>query len=141
MDIIKELAECVLFFLPARVRNALFFASSYAKHWLHYKGSKTKQNARDALALVPRHHKEGKEKGLRAVLSQEKVVERIARQLHYADVVNLSLASRGIREAVFPRQGVDERHPRYYSCWGNKKYDCWACGIQVCAVRNVPILV
>ncbi|KAI0437300.1 hypothetical protein F4803DRAFT_539317 [Xylaria telfairii] len=133
MDIMKGLAECVFFFLPARARNVLFFASSYAKHWLHYKGAKTKQNARDTLALVPRrHHREAKQKGLRAVLSQEKVIEQIARQLHYVDVVNLSLASRGIREAVFLRQGVDETHPRYYSCWGNKKYDCWACGIQVC---------
>ncbi|RYC56449.1 hypothetical protein CHU98_g9751 [Xylaria longipes] len=117
INIIKVLADCIFFFLPARVRSALFFANRYAMHRFHHKGSRTKQNARDAYALFPRrhHNREGKEKGLHLVLSQEAVVERIAHHLHYADIVNLSLASRGIREAVFPRQDtskVDEKHPR-----------------------------
>ncbi|KAI0458627.1 hypothetical protein F5B21DRAFT_400078 [Xylaria acuta] len=137
MNVIKGLADCVFFFLPARVRSALFFANRYARHWFHHKASKTKQNVRDTYALFPRRpqNRGAKEQGLHSVLSQEAVLERIARHLHYADIVNLSLTSRGIREAVFPRQdnsAVDERHPRYYSCWGNKKYDCWACGIQIC---------
>ncbi|KAI0866593.1 hypothetical protein F4860DRAFT_499914 [Xylaria cubensis] len=137
IDVVKGFADCVFFFLPARAHNALFFANRYARHWLHYRRSKTKQNARDAYALLPRrhHNKEGKEKGLFSILSQEAIVEKIARDLHYADVVNLSLASRGIREAVFPRQDasdVENKDLRYSSCRGNRKYDCWACGIQIC---------
>ncbi|KAI1749999.1 hypothetical protein F4782DRAFT_510982, partial [Xylaria castorea] len=139
IDVMKGLADCVFFFLPARVHNALYFASQYARHWLQYKRSRTKQNARDAYALLPRRHlnREGKEKGLHFILSEETISRQIASHLHYADIVNLSLASRGVREVVFPRQDaskVDNRGPRYYSCWGNEKYDCWACGIQICHV-------
>ncbi|KAI0469604.1 hypothetical protein F4859DRAFT_487205 [Xylaria cf. heliscus] len=137
LNVLKGIAEVVFFFLPARARNAVFFANRYAERWFRYKGSRTKQSAQETLTLLPRRqrNRKGEEKGLHSVLSQEKVAERIMRQLHYADVVNLSLTSRGIREAVFPRQdmsSVEEKHPRYYSCWGKKKYDCWACGIQVC---------
>ncbi|KAI0903975.1 hypothetical protein F4823DRAFT_616644 [Ustulina deusta] len=126
----------ITYIIPARVQNSVFFARRYIGHWLSSKGFRTKHQIPNTYCLLPRHvnNTEGQEKGLPNLLSHE-VVRRIAQKLHYVDVVSLSLTSKRIREALFPRQKRstgEERQLRYYSCWGNKKSDCWVCGIQIC---------
>ncbi|KAI3332065.1 hypothetical protein HD806DRAFT_179665 [Xylariaceae sp. AK1471] len=137
---VTGLAGCLYSIMPKRAQRALLFASRYTRHWFYYKSSRTKHKIRDVYTLSPRAHcTDGKDKALADVLTNVEqkgvVIEWIAPKLHYVDLVNLSLTSRRIREAVFPRQQGstgDERQLRYYSCWGNEKYDCWACEIQIC---------
>ena len=61
----------------------------------------------------------------------------IARELHFVDVINLSVASRGLRDALFPKADVAARTRalRSYTCEGYKS-DCSICGIQICHVRQ-----
>ncbi|KAI1150108.1 hypothetical protein F4825DRAFT_428028 [Nemania diffusa] len=134
-DIANGLAGCVSSVIPARVHNPLFFAYRYIRHWLYYRGSRAKEEVRDPHSLLlTRAHIEAKEKELYSVLSRG-ALERIVLNLHYVDVVNLSLTSKRTYKALFPKQDPseeDDRQLKYYSCWGNEKFDCWACGIQVC---------
>ncbi|KAI0096240.1 hypothetical protein GGR51DRAFT_47473 [Nemania sp. FL0031] len=135
-DIASVLAGCVDLLLPARVHNVLFFTSRYIRRWFDYKGSRTRQRLYNAYELISRRTRvlEGKEKGLHAILSPN-ILKRIVLDLHYADVVNLSLASKRTREAIFPEKkdiSPDKEQLRFYTCWGNKKSDCWACGMQIC---------
>jgi hypothetical protein len=61
----------------------------------------------------------------------------IAPQVHYVDLINLSLASKGIRRAVFPSSEVGARAERLRmsSCENGTKSQCWVCNIQICNVR------
>ena len=61
----------------------------------------------------------------------------IVRELHFVDVINLSLASRDLRDALFPKADVAARTQalRSYTCEGSK-YECSKCGIQICTVRR-----
>ncbi|KAI1166790.1 hypothetical protein F5B18DRAFT_604197 [Nemania serpens] len=129
--VIKGLAERLAWIFPARLHFSLSFASRYTRQWFRYRFSRIKQKAPDTFILTTRYARVG----LDSVLSHDVVLERIVHQLHYVDAVNLSLTTRRIRESMFPRQKsttVEEGQLRYYSCWGNKKSDCWACGIQIC---------
>jgi hypothetical protein len=96
-----------------------------------------------------------------AILGQEPVANRIARNLHYVDLVNLSLTCRRVRRALFPagdtcvlhesmcemplsvEEIVNEskpmkRGPRLIVL--NQPSDpeaslhCWGCGIRICRV-------
>lgn len=62
----------------------------------------------------------------------------LAHNVHYVDLVNLSLVSKRLRQAVFPLHGgerrLDDRALRLYSCQGSEKSQCWTCGIQICHV-------
>ncbi|KAI1111525.1 hypothetical protein F5Y14DRAFT_424844 [Nemania sp. NC0429] len=132
MGIMRGLAEIVSSLLPSRLYYSLSVTGRHVKQWFRYRASRTKQKAPESHILVTQH---ASHVGLYSVLSHDAVLERIARQLHYVDAVNLSLASRRMREAMFPRQKsslVEEKQLRYYSCVGGKKTDCWACGIQIC---------
>ncbi|KAJ8130840.1 hypothetical protein O1611_g2789 [Lasiodiplodia mahajangana] len=104
-DIVGGLAECVYLLLPTRARSALFFGSRYVGHWFDYKSSRARRGLRDAYDLMPwrTHAPKGNEKGLHSVLSSE-ILERIALDLHYVDVVNMSLTSKRIHKAIFPEQ-------------------------------------
>ncbi|KAI0404522.1 hypothetical protein F4802DRAFT_566301 [Xylaria palmicola] len=131
--LIKGIFEFICQLTPRPVYNALFFANRYARHWFRYKGSRTKQKVRDTYALSRRRARKagGQQNGLLSVLSPV-VVEKIVSDLHHVDLVNLSLTSRAIREAVFLGQGSSAVQLRQLSCWGDKKYDCRCCGVQIC---------
>lgn len=62
------------------------------------------------------------------------VLVLIARDLHYVDLVNLSLVSKSVRDVVFPRSDFATRseHFKIYSCDELTKTQCWVCMIQVC---------
>ncbi|KAI9767063.1 MAG: hypothetical protein M1839_004637, partial [Geoglossum umbratile] len=57
----------------------------------------------------------------------------IAQDLHFGDLTNLSLASKNVRQAIFPAPEFAARSEclRRYSCAGEKGR-CWACDIQIC---------
>ena len=54
----------------------------------------------------------------------------IVRELHFVDVINLSLASRSLRDALFPKADVAARTQalRSYTC-ESEKSECRRCGI------------
>ena len=68
------------------------------------------------------------------------VLVLIARDLHYVDLFNLSLASKSVRDVVFPRSDFATRseHFKIYSCDELTKTQCWICTIQVCNVNLTP---
>ena len=61
----------------------------------------------------------------------------IVRELHYVDVINLSLVSRGLRGALLLRADVAARTQalRNYTCEGSKS-ECSICGNQICSVSQ-----
>lgn len=133
--IIGGLAERLSWMVPAGLHFSLSFAGRYTRQWFRHRFSRIKRKSPDTLILTTLHT----HVGLHSVLSHDIVLERIVRQLHYVDVVNLSLTSRRIRDSMFPRQKssmADEGQLRYYSCRDNTKSDCWACGIQICDECN-----
>ncbi|KAJ2988562.1 hypothetical protein NUW58_g3910 [Xylaria curta] len=132
----RGLVDLAYDLMPTRMQYYLSFANRYIEHSFRRQRSKMSQKAQKAYALLPwrARSSKGKESGLSTVLSQE-VLERMSPHLHYVDIVSLSLTSKAIRKAVFQQHGdstVDKEQLRYYSCQGSKKYDCWACGIQIC---------
>ncbi|KAF2806448.1 uncharacterized protein BDZ99DRAFT_573960 [Mytilinidion resinicola] len=58
----------------------------------------------------------------------------IARDLHYVDLINLSLTSKSMRDVVFP--GTDHAarsdHFALYTCEPDSKTECWNCTMQTC---------
>lgn len=60
----------------------------------------------------------------------------IAYKLHYVDLVNLSLVSKSLHEAIFPTAdlGVRSEELRIYTCEDGSKSQCWVCNIQICQV-------
>ena len=59
----------------------------------------------------------------------------IVRELHYVDVINLSLASRSLRDALLPRADIAARTRalRVYTCEGSNS-ECSICENQICPV-------
>ena len=67
----------------------------------------------------------------------------VVEDLHYTDIVNLSLASKSVREAVLPADDYDRRiqHFRMYTCDSSTKMQCWVCNNQLCDVCSPPFPV
>ena len=61
----------------------------------------------------------------------------IVRELHFVDVINLSLASMGLRDALLPKTDIAARTQalRSHTCGGCRS-ECSICGIQICPVRQ-----
>jgi hypothetical protein len=64
------------------------------------------------------------------------VLQLIAYNLHYVDIINLSLVSRRIHQVIFSDSKFAEQSEllRRSTCYGNPKSQCWACNIQICTV-------
>ncbi|KAF5673868.1 hypothetical protein FHETE_3255 [Fusarium heterosporum] len=78
------------------------------------------------------------EKSLALMLQDDKIIEKVARHLHYDDLVNLSLASKLTRTATF-YSSMDScsRQERIESlcvssCLDGKKAECWSCERVIC---------
>ena len=65
----------------------------------------------------------------------------IASSLHYTDIVNLSLASKGLRQVIFPSPDLAARSEalRIHSCENGSKSQCWICSSQICQVRRYAL--
>ncbi|OCK79624.1 hypothetical protein K432DRAFT_417213 [Lepidopterella palustris CBS 459.81] len=77
------------------------------------------------------------------------VLVLIARDLHYVDLVNLSLASKSVHDAVFPGSDFLTRseHFKMYTCDIASKTQCWVCTVQICdecqiirSLRETPLV-
>jgi hypothetical protein len=65
----------------------------------------------------------------------------VVEDLHYADILNLSLTSKSVRESVLPAEDYERRvkHFRMYTCESTSKTQCWVCTNQICDVSpNSP---
>lgn len=65
----------------------------------------------------------------------------VTEELHYSDVLNLSLVSKGVRHAVLPTEYFEQRRAAFlrYTCAGEKGESCWLCRKQICIVG--PFLI
>ncbi|WZH40941.1 uncharacterized protein QYS62_001881 [Fusarium acuminatum] len=107
------------FFLPVQSKPA-------PKRWPY--------NAAQLLSQKPT----GRERSLALLLQDDRIIERVARHLHYDDLVNLSLASKLTRTAVFyPSMDPSSRRDRIESlcvasCLDGQKSECWSCERVIC---------
>jgi hypothetical protein len=66
------------------------------------------------------------------------ILTLISNHLHYADMVNLSLTSRPMRQVIFPPGEFHAASQLYktYTCRSNPRSDCWVCQVPICKVRH-----
>lgn len=74
---------------------------------------------------------------LARIFGDDIIAAAIAKNLYYADIINLCLVSRSMRAAVFPASLSSRREIlRVASCSMGKKGQCWCCGTQTCNVSD-----
>ncbi|KAF2263870.1 hypothetical protein CC78DRAFT_262477 [Lojkania enalia] len=71
---------------------------------------------------------------LQEVLTIEHVLLDLVNYLHYEDIINLSLSSKAIREAVFPGHDLEYRVPKLKDscCENDSKTICLYCNKKIC---------
>ncbi|KAF2705816.1 hypothetical protein K504DRAFT_439067 [Pleomassaria siparia CBS 279.74] len=76
----------------------------------------------------------GEPTGLADFLGIYDILILVVENLHYADIVNLSLACKSVRESVLPADDYERRllHFNMYTC-DEPKTQCWVCANQICA--------
>ncbi|KAL4944330.1 hypothetical protein BDV06DRAFT_94357 [Aspergillus oleicola] len=161
--ILKCLGSCIVRLLPQTIQKRVYFARRWVSKWaVGQRKSAEKVNAKVNMKMqsIPRRVKTkakelGKKDGktsLATVLEIGPAIPIIAKQLHHLDLVNLSLASRAVYQALYlssnligskseTEKGHIDPEPRYLrvlTCSGNEKFQCWGCGIQVCKVSLLP---
>jgi hypothetical protein len=72
------------------------------------------------------------------ILTNFDVLMLVVRNLHYVDVINLSLVSKGLRQALFPPIDRAARSAalQIYTC-SETKSNCWMCDMQICSDCSV----
>lgn len=60
----------------------------------------------------------------------------ISQQLHYTELLNLSLASKALRQFIFPSDAAYVKLLKLYCCHGRADKECWACFRPICPVRT-----
>jgi hypothetical protein len=75
---------------------------------------------------------------LQQTFNIEHVLLNVVQYLHYEDIVNLSLTSRAVREAVFPGMDMDYRvrKLKQQCCEKPTKTNCTYCNKKICEVRT-----
>jgi hypothetical protein len=75
---------------------------------------------------------------LHNILCVEHVLKEVVYWLHYEDVINLSMASKSVREAVFPSGDLIFRIPklRRWTCDPDTKSVCLYCNKGICMVSD-----
>jgi hypothetical protein len=70
------------------------------------------------------------------VLNIEHILLEVIENSHYEDIINFSLASRAVREAVFPGGDLELRVPKLkkHCCNKESKVGCFYCNKKVCLV-------
>ncbi|KAF2474143.1 uncharacterized protein BDR25DRAFT_119377 [Lindgomyces ingoldianus] len=71
---------------------------------------------------------------LQQVLNIEHVLLNIVEYSHHEDIINLSLASKAVREAVYPGRDLAHRVPKLkkYCCEKDSKKGCLYCNKRIC---------
>lgn len=71
------------------------------------------------------------------ILSSYPIMTTIARNLHYADLVQLSLASKDVHDVIFPgSKPAASSSLKKHWCFRNKSGTCWCCKNQICSLRK-----
>jgi hypothetical protein len=137
--------------LPGKFQASITFSTRYTRRWACDKGSAAGVKLRNLTGHVPTRHRNTKRSGQRLAYllsislgshdgsrkgnaSSYDILQLIAHELDYVDLVNLSLVSRSVRSVLFPpiEDQQEDRQLRYHSCYGEEKFECWTCAIQVC---------
>jgi hypothetical protein len=63
----------------------------------------------------------------------------VTEELHYSDVLNISLVSKSVRHSVFPAEFIEQRREAFqrYTCNGELSGSCWLCRKQICNVGHI----
>jgi hypothetical protein len=132
--------------LPDRFLTATSYSARYARKWTLQKFALHAIKLRDLSSRSPERPRGPKEPDIKLArilhndrASKHDILQLIAQNLDYVDLVNLSLVSKRTRSAIFPadEEWEDDRQLRFYSCYGKKKSTCWICAVQICEVRPV----
>jgi hypothetical protein len=120
------------FYYHAKSRQRIRVEKMFELRTLNAKHESCKLGARTA-TLSPGTHLQ--QFGL---LSNYDLLMMVIRSVHFVDVINLSLASKSLREALLPGAGLAARSEalRNYTCEDGTKSRCWICDIQICRVRQ-----
>ena len=137
---------------PDPLKHIVLYTTSGIRYRLRYYSKwrqRTKFETVSELRTLPSNHRNKKS----IVLASESKPERqheqygsflsydllmlIVRELHYVDVINLSLASKSLRDTLLPRADIAARTQalRIYTCEGSKS-ECSICGNQICPVSQ-----
>jgi hypothetical protein len=135
-NIFSRLFSC----LPKWMQRSIYFFIRYTGKWGYHKKASVRIKLRQASSRVPYElfKKKGTDRTLANALRYD-IVLLIAPKVHYVDLVNLSMVSKQVRATMFPISEAEdqERGLRLYSCYGNRKSECWTCGIQICNVSSL----
>lgn len=139
-----------LWLYPDPLKHLVLYTTSGIRYRLRYYSKsrqRTKLETVSELRMLPSNHRNEESMVLASESKPERQHEHygsflsydllmlIVRKLHYVDVINLSLASRSLRNALFPRADIAARSQalRIYTCEGSKS-ECSICGNQICPV-------
>lgn len=123
-------------------------ACRFAFRYMHEAFAAKRKDRRDGKSLQHRKQRSGKgsaENGPdannqhMAVLPYELLV-KIARELHFVDLISANRSSKRLRIGLFGVGGPDRGQLddlRRFTCQGNTKRSCDLCGIQTCPVSTV----
>lgn len=70
------------------------------------------------------------------LVSSYPIMTSIAEGLHYADLVQLGMVSKDVREAIFPTFNAAAKSNLEQYCCDGRKLRCWSCNIQVCTHKT-----
>jgi hypothetical protein len=131
--LIKLTIDHIIALIPCCVKVRFWFLYRYAyKARQHAKSLALLEDERRNLQYQPL----GRDaKALSKVLGFD-ILMLIARDLHYRDILNLSMASKSVYNAMFPKNEIHERVKflRRYACNDDNRSNCWICGLQTCPV-------
>jgi hypothetical protein len=144
VKVILWAAWTAFYLLPERVQTAIPYYARYVKKWAFHKkpSSGVKLHVLPSRLATRRRGLDEYAARLARILRKEKtsnydILQLIAQEVDYVDLINLSLVSKAIRSTMFPsgEDDEDERQLRLNSCAGKIKSTCWVCAIQICQVR------
>ena len=143
--LVWEFLAAVFGWLPRNVQARIRYSWRSARKWTSYKGSLAASKVNPTGIHLPQwlHRSGASDEKLVQILLADlpyDILQLIAVEVHYADLVNLSMVSKQVRAAMFPglEDNTEDRQLRFHSCRGNMKSSCWTCGVQVCGVSRLP---
>jgi hypothetical protein len=76
------------------------------------------------------------------MLADDAIAEKIASNLHFVDIANLSCTSGPVRQTMHgdKKKPSDKRLQLFCeaACEGGEKSECWACARMICKVSALP---
>jgi hypothetical protein len=125
--------------VPTTVTSSILFYVRYLRkmRWRGKAGPSGLKKSTKLGSFPPFGHeppeRSGCETQLINLLNNYPVFASIASELHFSDLNNLSLASKSLREAIFPSDNlVGAVKLARKNCCNGSRLDCWCCGMQIC---------